>query len=335
MKNTIIRHISSHSPEQDIIDEAAALLRAGGLVAFPTETVYGLGADAINPLAVASVFVTKGRPADNPLIVHIARIEQIYELSPDVTEDALTLVKHFWPGPLTIILKASEFIPRIVTGGLDTVALRMPAHPVPRALSLKLTHGMVGPSANISGRPSPTTAQHVLDDFSGKIDFILDAGPAAIGVESTVVDATVSPPLILRAGGVPREELERVIPGVHAAKAHHHLRQSPGTRYRHYAPRARVVLVEEGSRDVFESLLHRCRGQHLNIGGIIHTAAWESLPEVSEIRLLRFPASEYPRRLFDSLRKLDRLGVDVIIVEAVPEHGIGAAVMDRLRRAAE
>ena len=320
LKQTIVHRISSEAPEPEFIQAAAAILRAGGLVAFPTETVYGLGADAINPVAAASVFEAKGRPADNPLIVHIAGIEQARELAVQVPDVANTLVEKFWPGPLTLILKARDFVPRVVTGGLDTVAVRMPAHNVPRALIAALTHGMVGPSANLSGRPSPTSAQHVLEDFNGKIDMILDAGPTTIGLESTVIDVTVSPPAILRFGGVPKEEIEQAIGEVQSTRSAALERRSPGTRYRHYAPKARVVLIDERDANTYATLLAQCAERKLKIG---------------EMRILHFPAEEYARRIFDSLRQLDKAHVDIILVESVPDKGIGTAVMDRLRRAAD
>lgn len=332
---TIVHKISPDNPDEAIITEAADILRSGGLVAFPTETVYGLGADALNEAAVLGIFAAKGRPADNPLIVHIADAAQLEDFSPDVTESAVLLTKHFWPGALTIILKAKQHIPKIVTGGLDTIALRMPDHKVPIALLRELRGGMVGPSANLSGKPSPTTAQHVYADLNGKIGMILDAGPTRIGVESTVIDVTQPTPVILRFGGIPKEEIEKIIGAVQTTADRQQKKRSPGTRYRHYAPKAKVILVPRGNAFVFGKLLEQQRAIPRKIGCILHSIDPRGVKNSAEMRMFTFPESEYASRIFDTLRQLDDLGVSVIYVEMVPETGIGVAVMDRLRRAAE
>ncbi|MFI5253193.1 MAG: L-threonylcarbamoyladenylate synthase [Bacteroidota bacterium] len=332
---TKLQTISPDNPDEAIIAEAAEILRTGGLVAFPTETVYGLGADALNASAVKNVFTVKGRPADNPLIVHIGSIEQAEQLCLEITADAKLLMTRFWPGPLTVVLKARQVIPIVVTGGLDTVALRMPDHRVPLALIKKLGGGIVGPSANISGRPSPTTARHVYDDLNGKIPMILDAGPTIIGVESTVIDVTHKPGVILRMGGLPREEIEKIIGPVHTTADDHAKKRSPGTRYRHYAPKARVILVNQGDAEEAAELVRKYRGMDANVGCILHSISLRSVQNSGELRIFTFPSDDYAKRLFDTLRQLDAYGVDVIIVESIPETGVGAAVMDRLRRAAE
>jgi L-threonylcarbamoyladenylate synthase len=335
MIDTKIVKISPEHPDESIIAEAADILRAGGIVAFPTETVYGLGADALNEKAVRDVFSAKGRPPDNPLIVHIADIGQLDDFSPDVTEHARLLTKHFWPGPLTVILKARPHVPKAVTGGLDTIALRMPAHNAALALIKKSGSGIVGPSANISGKPSPTTARHVYDDLHGKIAMILDAGPTIIGVESTVIDVMHTPPVILRFGGTPKEEIEKIVGPVRAASHEHEKKRSPGTRYRHYAPKARVILVPQGDAEEAEELVRKYRGMDARVGCILHSISLRNVHNSAEMRIFTFAIDEYPNRIFDTLRQLDLAGVDVIIVEAVPDTGIGAAVMDRLKRAAE
>jgi len=335
MQQTKLIKISSENPDDAVIAEAAYILRSGGLVAFPTETVYGLGADALNEASVMDIFAAKGRPADNPLIVHIAKFEQLEELSTDVTENAKLLTKHFWPGPLTIVIKVRSHVPKIVTGGLDTVALRMPRHNVALALIKKLGGGLVGPSANLSGKPSPTTAQHVYDDLNGRIAMILDAGPTVIGVESTVIDVTQSPPVILRAGGASKEEIETIVGPVGTSADIDQQKRSPGTRYRHYAPKARVLLVKQGDAGEAEELIIRYRAMDANVGCIFHSIAIPGMQNSPELRMFTFPIEDYAKRIYDTLRELDRLNADFIIVESVPATGIGAAVMDRLRRAAE
>jgi L-threonylcarbamoyladenylate synthase len=335
MIDTKIAQISPELPDESIIAEAADILRAGGIVAFPTETVYGLGADALNENAVRGVFAAKGRPADNPLIVHIADISQLDELSSDVTEQATLLTKHFWPGPLTVVLKARPHVPKVVTGGLDTIAIRMPAHNVPLALIRKSGCCIVGPSANLSGKPSPTTAQHVYDDLNGKIEMILDAGPTIIGVESTVIDVTHTPPVILRFGGTPKEEIEKIIGPASTMADKLTKKRSPGTRYRHYAPKARVILVPQGNRFVFKKLIEQQQKMKRRIGCILNSLYVSKWLKPDEMSIVTIPSEEYASKIFDTLRKLDQAKVHVILIETVPDTGIGAAVMDRLRRAAE
>jgi L-threonylcarbamoyladenylate synthase len=219
---TIVFKVDPENPEEEKISVAAEAIRRGGIVAFPTETVYGLGVDALNQEAVKRMYEVKGRPPDNPTIVHIAEFNDVYKLAVDVPEVAEELMRRFWPGPLTIVLKASKIVPRVTTGGLETVGIRMPKHKVALALIRASKTPIAAPSANIAGKPSPTTAQHVIQDFYGSIDVILDAGPTKIGVESTVLDLTTKPPQILRPGGVTYEELKEVLGEVivhEAAKA--------------------------------------------------------------------------------------------------------------------
>lgn len=327
--------VSAEFPEPGAIRGAAEILRRGGIVAFPTETVYGLGADAFNPSAVARVFTAKGRPPDNPLIVHIADSEQLRDLADAVPPEAERLAQEFWPGPLTIVLKRKSSVPDIVTAGLDTVAARVPRHNVPLALIRELKHGIVGPSANTSGRPSPTTARHVYGDLGGRIDMILDAGPTPLGLESTVIDLTTRIPTLLRFGGLSRELIENVIGPVSTTKDGDVLRRSPGTRHRHYAPRAKVVLVEQGDNAGLRTLYEGFSKKGKIVGCIVHRIP--RLKAIPQERWIALPpqVDAIARLLFSSLRELDSLGVDVILVEMVPEGGIGTAVMDRLRRAAE
>ncbi|RLF89470.1 threonylcarbamoyl-AMP synthase [Thermococci archaeon] len=326
---------------RDKIDEkklrvAAKLIREGKLVAFPTETVYGLGADALNETAVRRIFEAKGRPADNPLIIHIADFSQVHELAREVPEEAEMLAKKFWPGPLTIVLPRKDVVPKVTTGGLDTVAIRMPAHEIALKLIRLSGRPIAAPSANISGRPSPTSAEHVIDDFYGKIECIIDGGETKIGVESTVIDLTEWPPVLLRPGGLPLEEIEKVIgevrvhPAVYGKKVN--LAKAPGMKYRHYAPNAEVIVVE-GPREKVEEKIgelveeFRRRGKRV---GVIGSGRYNA----DEFFFLGSTVEDIARNLFKALRYMDKAGVDVVLAEGVEERGLGLAVMNRLRKAA-
>jgi L-threonylcarbamoyladenylate synthase len=328
---------------EEHIARAAAVIRAGGLVAFPTETVYGLGADAINEDAVRKIFLAKERPADDPLIVHIASASQLPQLARQIPQRAWDLIERFWPGPLTLVLPKTERVPTVTTGGLDTVAVRMPSHPVAKRLIELSAVPIAAPSANRFGRPSPTIAKHVWEDLHGRIDLILDGGPTPIGVESTVLDLTVDPPLVLRPGGVTLEELRAVLGDVQMLDAAHTeaAKRSPGTRSRHYAPRAQVLLVEQGAA---EAALKELSGKR--VGVLVYltrslSVYGEGQGEVrgagGEVIIIQMPRSlkAYARRLFAVLRELDEQGVDVIVVEKLQERGLGRAIMDRLRRASQ
>ncbi|MGB2867072.1 MAG: L-threonylcarbamoyladenylate synthase [Bacteroidota bacterium] len=331
MMQTDIIPVDSSNPDPSIIGSAVAVLRGGGLVAFPTETVYGLGADAFNVEAVKKVFLAKGRPADNPLIIHIALLEMLGSITERVPPIASRLAEAFWPGPLTLVLYALPGVPGIVTANLQTAAVRFPNHPVALAMIKEFGRGIVAPSANLSGRPSPTTAKHVKDDLNGKIDMILDAGPSLIGVESTVLDITVDPPVILREGGLVREQIEGVIGRVATTEEHEILRRSPGTRYRHYAPKARVILIPSGNKEEFLDRIKKSETQGKIVGSIVHSVALQT--KKRQIRLSGDPTL-YAKEFFSALRAMDEQGVEVLLVEGVAEEGIGAAVMERLRKAA-
>lgn len=335
MVPTEVVAISSDAPEPEAIQRAARILRQGGLVAFPTETVYGLGADALLPSAVERIFAVKGRPADNPLIVHIARPADLREIAREIPDCAARLIEAFWPGPLTLVLPKSPRVPLITTGGLETVAVRMPDHPVALRLIEAVGDPIAAPSANLSGRPSPTAAEHVLDDLGGRIEMILDAGPTSVGVESTVLDLTASPPVILRPGGVTLEQLERVLGGVRMTAEAERLRHSPGTRYRHYSPRARMLLIEAWDEATHPKLLEAALRDVTTVGYIGSDRDFVGPGRIVHRIILSPEAEIYARRIFAALRELDRRGVEVIVVEGVPEVGLGRAVMDRLRRAAE
>jgi L-threonylcarbamoyladenylate synthase len=334
MPTTKIIKISAEHPDAEKIQNALEVIHAGGLVAFPTETVYGLGADALNAGAVQKVFEAKGRPSDNPLIVHIASLENVQQFAVSVSEKGLQLARRFWPGPLTLVFQRNNRVPDIVTAGLNTVALRVPDHPVTLELLRKFKGGIVGPSANVSGTPSPTSAEHVYNDLNGKIDIIIDAGPTAIGVESTVLDVTVDPPVILRVGGLSREEIEKEIGEVQNTDAKELLRRSPGTRHRHYAPDAHVILFPQADAEKFQKLLQKNKEQHKKVGSITYSKVLADIEQSSFHVIVEPSIEQIARNLFRALRELDRQEVDIILIESVEEKGLGAAVMDRLRKAA-
>lgn len=314
------------------IRRAAALLRAGELVAFPTDTVYGLGADALNGEAAARIFAAKGRPADNPLIAHIAGESGLAGLiAGEPCACARALMRAFWPGPMTLIFPKSPRVPREVTAGLDTVAVRMPSHPVARALIRAAQTPIAAPSANRSGRPSPTTAAHVLEDMEGRIPLILDGGPCEVGLESTVVDVTGARPRILRPGGVTLEMLEGVVGDVDVDEGVLHQLQagsqarSPGMKYKHYAPKGEVTIVT-GPRAAQEiARLYDAADGRAAILAF-------SQADYGARRVYRLKNA--PGELFAALRQLDEDGMETIYAEDVPTAGVGLAVMNRLMRAA-
>lgn len=319
------------------INVAARLIREGELVAFPTETVYGLGGDALNRNAVLKIFKAKGRPADNPLIVHIARFETLHDLAREVPKEAELLAERFWPGPLTLVLPKAENVPKETTGGLDSVAVRMPSHEIALALIRASDRPIAAPSANISGKPSPTLAEHVIDDFYGRIACIIDGGETFIGVESTVIDLTGWPPVLLRPGGLPLEEIERAVgeviihPAVRGKEVD--LARAPGMKYRHYSPSAAVIVVE-GRRDrvhrKIKELVESFKGEGKRVG----VMATGGIYEADEYFDLGESEEDVARNLFKALRELDKRGVDIIIAEGIEERGLGLAVMNRLRKAA-
>lgn len=318
------------------ISQAAALLRAGEVVAFPTETVYGLGANALSTAAVKKIFDAKGRPSDNPLIVHIAEFAQLEAIA-SIPPVAKTLIERFWPGPLTLVLKKKGNISDAVTAGLPTVAVRMPAHPV--ALSLIRESGLpiAAPSANRSGRPSPTSAKHVWDDLHGKIAGIVDGGETGVGVESTVLDCTTDIPTILRPGGVTKEQLEQVIGRVAADAALTDEKQppkSPGMKYTHYAPNAPLVIVD-GSPAFFQQLIDNARAQGKKVG-VLTTSDRQTMYRADVVFACgnRSDLSTVARQLYDTLRAFDETDVNLIYSESFPTIGIGEAVMNRLKKAA-
>jgi L-threonylcarbamoyladenylate synthase len=328
---TKVLAVNPEHPEADVIVRAAAVLRAGGLVAFPTETVYGLGANALDPAAVARIFTAKGRPANNPLIVHVAAPAAARQLVAEWPEVADRLVSRFWPGPLTLVLRRGATVSDGVTGGGPTVAVRLPAHPVARALIAATGVPIAAPSANASSRLSPTRAEHVLHDLGGRVELILDGGATAGGLESTVLDGTRTPPRLLRPGLVTPAELEAVIGPITRlgeAPAAVAALPSPGLLRRHYAPRARLHCTEDDGRALVDAL---CRGG-ARVGWLTFAAA-EERPGLMAVTMPHEPAA-YAARLYDTLHALDAAGVEHIVVALPPDTDAWLAVRDRLRRAA-
>jgi L-threonylcarbamoyladenylate synthase len=344
MKQTIVLKVDPQQPSIRKVQVAAEIIRKGGLVAFPTETVYGLGADALNLKAVSALFKAKKRPTDNPPIVHVENITDVYKLAEQVPPKADNLMKEFWPGPLTLVLKRSKIVPDVTVAGLDTIAVRIPQHPVALALIKESHCPIAAPSANLAGKPSPTSADHVFSDLDGRIDAILDGGPTLIGVESTVLDLSVDPALVLRPGGTPLEALRKVLGNVQlhpfvVAEKELPLEKtlSPGMKHKHYAPKAQVIVVEGGISAVMatvKSLISTYWLQGKRVG-VLATAetAWAYEADVVKSLGSRRMVDAMASNLFRFLREFDEENVDVIIAESVPSEGLGLAVMNRLRKA--
>lgn len=381
--NTKVRQLNNssadNSPGQtEAIREGVRLLKQGQIVAFPTETVYGLGADATSKKAVQKIFKAKGRPADNPLIVHIAQKNQLDEvINRQLTAAEKKLLDSFWPGPLTVIFPRNTSIPDITTAGRDTVAVRMPSHPVARALIYRAELPVAAPSANTSGYPSPTTADHVYSDLKGKIPLIIDGGPCPVGIESTVLDLSTNKPVILRPGAITGEQISRIIsagPGknkkigmvtdTNRAKVDDtEAPPAPGMKYRHYSPQTPLIVVSFAEPETLLSFIEQKQyqapgllvteetGAHLQNKGQSYQQQNESRANRTirknnngqkygqaglNIKIMgsRFQPEEIARQLFSLLREVDRQEVEIILVEAIPEKGVGAAVMNRLYKAA-
>lgn len=315
------------------IEEAAEIIAGGGLVAFPTETVYGLGADALNSQAVGRVYAAKGRPSDNPMIVHISSYDDMNKLTPQITRDMEKLMKVFWPGAMTMIVKRNPVIPDVTTGGLDTVGIRMPDNPVALKLISEAGCPIAAPSANLSGKPSPTAAQHVIDDLAGRVDAIICSDDCKFGIESTVIDMTGSTPMILRPGIITKEDLEtalgkRVLLDPTLNKRPDKFNnedfrpKAPGMKYKHYAPKAQMI-VYEGRLEAVEAAIDRERVEREALG--------------QKVCVILFDDGEHKaaaRQFFAKLRDADREGADVILAAALKEEGIGFSVMNRMLKSA-
>ncbi|NUN48476.1 MAG: threonylcarbamoyl-AMP synthase [Candidatus Brocadiae bacterium] len=315
---------------QGEIARAVRILESGGLVAFPTETVYGLGADALNEKAVKRVYKLKGRPEGHPLIVHVGDANAVQEYAAEFPEAAHRLAARFWPGPLTLILKKSDRIPTTVTGGQDTVGLRVPGHPVALALLKAFDGAIAAPSANRYGKVSPTTAQHVYDDIGGKVDLILDGGPCAVGIESTIVDVSTGEPTILRPGGVTREEIEKLLGrSVPVVREETSVRTS-GQVTQHYSPKAGVVLAKP---EELVRKANRLRASGRKVAILTNTLPAKP-PIGIETIMLPVGMADMARGLYEALREVDRRGFDAVVVSVPQAVGLGLAVADRLERAA-
>ena len=330
-------------PDQKLLEQAGAINKRGGLVAFPTETVYGLGGNALDETSSQKIYAAKGRPSDNPLIVHIADLDHLGPIVGEIPDQARRLAARYWPGPLTMIFQKNARVPLSTTGGLDTVAVRMPDHPLALAFIRESGGYIAAPSANRSGRPSPTTAQHVAEDLGETIDLILDGGPVGIGIESTIVDFTGEVPTILRPGYISQEMLEEVLGSVEMDRALIHpdsgIRpKAPGMKYRHYAPRADLTIVAGDQEAVIEQITALAQEQ-IDLGhrvGIIATEESRMRYPLGLVRSIGSRCSEetIAHNLYDILRGFDETDVDLIYSEAFDTPQMGEAIMNRLRKAA-
>jgi L-threonylcarbamoyladenylate synthase len=341
---TKISKLNKTEIDDKVIAAAAQIIRSGGLVAFPTETVYGLGADALTPHAAGKIYAAKGRPSDNPLIVHVAEFEDLPTIAAVIPPKAKQLAKRFWPGPLTMIFPKRDCVPLQTTGGLHTVAVRMPAHPVALSLIKESTRFVAAPSANISGRPSPTKASHVQADLDGRIPMILDGGSVEIGIESTIVDFCEAIPTILRPGYITKEMIEQIIGTVQMDPCFIDLSQqlkakAPGMKYRHYAPKGELYLVNGQSDKVIRSINQLAKewiqqGKKIGIIGTEETSG--SYPEgIVKTIGKRMDGDAIARNLYGILREFDDLEVDIIYSERFNLEGIGHAIFNRMLKAAD
>ncbi len=340
---TKVMIVNESNPDKNIIKEAGMVISEGGLVAFPTETVYGLGANALDEEAVKKIFVAKGRPQDNPLIVHVADFN-IKPLVKCIPEIAVKLMERFWPGPLTIILEKSELIPSATSAGLSSVGIRMPSNNIARELIVAAGVPVAAPSANISGRPSPTEASRCIEDLEGKVDFILGGSSCQVGLESTIVDCTAEPPCVLRPGGITLDMLREVDSSVYIdpavmKKAEGDFKpKAPGMKYRHYAPKAPMKIVQGELRKTIakiNEIVQNSIDENKKVGIL---ATDESINDYSKGMIIslgsRFDPKSIGKNLFEALRRFDDARVDIILSEAFEEDGIGAAIMNRLKKSA-
>lgn len=312
MKTKIIK-INFKNPETSKIKEAANIIKKGGLVAFPTETVYGLGANGLDKKAVKKIFLVKGRPQDNPLILHISEIKQMHSLVNEIPNNAKKLIKKFWPGPLTIILKKTKIVPGMVTCGLDAVAIRMPDNKIALELIKYAGVPIAAPSANISGRPSPTNAKHVAEDLMDNIDMLIDGGNTTIGIESTVIDLTQNPPVILRPGKITQKQIEKIIGKLQDKKEERIIiPKCPGMKYKHYSPKAKVIIIKD--RKEIKKICKKYSEKKI-----------KQLNYTDKIKMAK--------NLFKDFREADKKGYDIIVVKEVEDKGFGCAIMNRLRKA--
>jgi len=332
--------VNPKRPEPSKIRQAAKAIRHGKLVAFPTETVYGLGANALDPTAVKKIFKAKGRPVDNPLIVHISDRNDILFLARNINPIVRKITQKFWPGPLTVVLKKSKAVPKTTTGNLDTVAIRMPKNKIAQLLIRESDTPIAAPSANFSGRPSPTTAEHVLDDLKGRINLIVDGGKTRIGIESTVLDLSGKIPTLLRPGGVTLEQLRKVIGRVDihpiiSGKRSGSVHRSPGMKYRHYSPNARIILVE-GAKNKVNSKILELLSSFKKQGKRVGVMTMEkSFPNNADVKL--YVGSDHEKiaaNLFKTFREFDSKKIDIVLAHGISRQGLGLGIMNRLSKAA-
>ena len=341
METKVIK-VNPINPEEELIKEAAELIKDGKLVAFPTETVYGLGANGLDGEASSRIFTAKGRPQDNPLILHISSLEELKPLVKSIPKEAEIIAERFWPGPITMIFERSSLISDVITAGLDTVAIRMPKHPVASALIKASGVPIAAPSANTSGRPSPTQAEHVIEDLYGKIDMIIDGGATGVGLESTVLDLTSDRPTILRPGGVTLEDLRPIIPDVTLdlsiiKDGENIIPKSPGQKYRHYAPKADMIVYCGDVEDIVKAINKKAKELVENGKKVGIMATDETKDKYQEGMVIsvgnRRDKRTIAHNLFNILRKFDEKKVNVILAEGVEFQGIGIAIMNRMKKA--
>ncbi len=340
---TVVSRINNLNEDLHLIEEAAKVIKEGGIVAFPTETVYGLGADALNAEAVKKIFEAKGRPQDNPLIIHVAS-KDVSKYVSNVSEVAEKLMNKFWPGPLTVVLNKKDIVPNVTSANLSTIGIRMPDNEV--ALKLIELSGttIAAPSANISGRPSPTDIERCVEDLNGKVDCIIGGQKSKVGVESTIVDCTVNPPVVLRPGGVTLEMLREVDSEIELDKGlmtkptEDFKPKAPGMKYKHYAPNAKVRIISGNNEKVVEKIQEMVHnyidnGKRVGILSSKENADKYKMGEVISIGSL-YKLEEVAQNLFEDLRKFDDINVDIILAEAYEEKGVGIAIMNRLKKSA-
>lgn len=344
METKVIKIDRTH-PDTERIKEAGRILREGGLVAFPTETVYGLGGDGLQETAAARIYAAKGRPSDNPLILHIAEVEDIEKLAVDIPELAYRLAEKFWPGPMTMILKKGPVVPYATTGGLDTVAIRMPSDEIARAIIKASGTYIAAPSANLSGRPSPTKAEHVIEDLSGRIEMIVDGGDSDIGLESSIIDLSGEVPMILRPGYITKEDFEQIVEevtfdaAVLATKPQESVvAKAPGMKYRHYAPKGQITIVEGKTEAVVKKINELAaeqeeKGIRVAVLCAEETKARYNCRHVYSLGSLK-QDKEISAHLFAALRSFDTEQMEVIYSESFENTKLARAIMNRLRKAA-
>lgn len=339
---TKISIIENLERDEKFIDEAANVIKSGGLVAFPTETVYGLGANALNGEAVKKIFIAKGRPQDNPLIIHIAEKNDLYKYGENIPSIAEKLADKFWPGPMTLIVEKNSIIPSVTSANLNTIGIRMPSDKVAKKLIEKSEVAIAAPSANLSGKPSPTDVKRCIEDLDGRIDYILGYSESEVGVESTIIDVTVNPPCVLRPGGITLEMLQEVCKDIYIDKGIISLDdnikpKAPGMKYKHYSPKARVRVVDgplDKCVEKISEMVHNYIDEGLKVGVMATEETSDNYKEGLVLSLgKRQDLSSVAKNLFSTLREFDDNNIDIIISEAFIEKGLGVAIMNRLKKA--